>query len=411
MARPERLTVWLHDLPVAEIERGRRGRIRLSYTDVAYGRFPLNTPILSCAVPLSHTPQDAAAFIDGVLPEGDHRRLLAERARIPAHDSFGLIARYGRDIAGAAQFLPDGADLRTSQDWALEELDSRQLSHIVADLPANPLAIVDESELSLAGLQNKMLLVRLGDEGWARPLHGRPSTHILKRDSDRHIGIIAAERDGLALARHTGLTDVEAWVERYGDYDCLIVQRFDRIVEGGEVTARIHQEDACQALGLPATRKYEIHHGGGGPTLAQIAGLLDEHAADPVRQLDRLAAVAAFTVIIGNADCHGKNIAFLHDVDGHIRLSPLYDTVPTVLWPSLRTEPAMALGGAVSAGGMNLAAIEREAKEWRHNPDSAAAAASESAERLVDAVNANIIDPDGLLARQVVETAKRFQTS
>ena len=60
---------------------------------------------------------------------------------------------------------------------------------------------------------------------------------------------------------------------------------------------------------------------------------------------------------------------------------------------------------------MNLAAIEREAKEWRHNPDSAAAAASEYAERLVDAVSANIIDPDGLLARQVVETAKRFQTS
>ena len=189
MARPERLTVWLHDLPVAEIERGRRGRIRLSYTDVAYGRFPLNTPILSCAVPLSHTPQDAAAFIDGVLPEGDHRRLLAERARIPAHDSFGLIARYGRDIAGAAQFLPDGADLRTSKDWALEELDARQLGQVVADLPANPLAIVDESELSLAGLQNKMLLVRLGDDGWGAPaarpaIDARPQTR--QRPSHRH---------------------------------------------------------------------------------------------------------------------------------------------------------------------------------------------------------------------------------
>lgn len=225
------------------------------------------------------------------VPEGDYRRWLAERARILATDSFGLIKHYGRDIAGAVQFLPEGEHPADDAHWAIESLASDQLDQMVADLPLNPFAIIDESELSLPGLRAKMLLVAQGDGAWARPLGGRPSTHILKRDSDRHPGVVAAECDALALSRHVGLTTVNAHIERHGDYDCILVERFDRVIDdAGNVTGRVHQEDACQALGLAPTQKYELHHGGGGPTFQQVAALIDRYSGAPAAELDELTA-------------------------------------------------------------------------------------------------------------------------
>ncbi len=412
MPEVERLRVWIHDQAVGSIERDKMGEVRLRYSDTVRGSQPFNTPVLSCSLLLSTKQMKATAFVDGLLPEGDYRRWLAERARILATDSFGLIKHYGRDIAGAVQFLPEGEHPVDDAHWAIESLASDQLNQMIADLPLNPFAIIDESELSLAGLQAKMLLVAQGDGTWARPLGGRPSTHILKRDSDRHPGVVAAECDALALARHVGLTTVNAHVERHGDYDCILVERFDRVIDdAGNVTGRVHQEDACQALGLSPLQKYELHHGGGGPTFQQVASLLDRYAADPVGELDRLAAVAAFTAIIGNADAHGKNTAFIIERNGSIRLTPLYDTVPTVLFPRLRAEAAMTLGGAVTFGGMNLAAIEREATRWHHSPKSAAAAATECADRMLDALDSDLIDPAGRLAKQVRKAARRFLPS
>ncbi len=53
--------------------------------------------------------------------------------------------------------------------------------------------------------------------------------------------------------------------------------------------------------------------------------------------------MVAFTVTIGNADAHGKNLGFVHRQPGAVSLAPLYDTVPTVLWPNLRTRRAMTV--------------------------------------------------------------------
>jgi serine/threonine-protein kinase HipA len=413
VAEADRLIAWLHDEPVAELVRNKRrlDRIDLHYDVSAIELLPLNTPVLSCSLPLSRSRLDATAFVDGVLPEGEVRRYLAERARLASHDSFGLIAHYGRDIAGAVQFIPAGQDATAEARWSAEALDDHDLDELVVGLPTNPLAIVDESELSLAGLQNKMLLVRLGQQ-WGRPLGGKPSTHILKRDHSDYRGIVAAECEALAIARRIGLTTVDAWIESHGGFDCLIVERFDRVVdENGTVVGRVHQEDSCQALGLPASRKYEIHHGGGGPELSQIASLLDRYAADPLGQLDRLAEVATYTIIIGNADAHGKNTAFLLDRDGTIELAPLYDTVPTVLWPTLRREAAMTIGGAVGLDSMNLATIEREARRWQHSPVSARASATRCAEAMRNAVGNSVIDPDGRLAARVMSASETFLAS
>ena len=63
--------------------------------------YSVNVPLLSCSFPVRKGRFNATAFFDGVLPEGQHRATLAARAGVAAQDTFGLLARYGRDVAGA----------------------------------------------------------------------------------------------------------------------------------------------------------------------------------------------------------------------------------------------------------------------------------------------------------------------
>nr|AGC71297.1 HipA-like protein [uncultured bacterium A1Q1_fos_515] len=107
------------------------------------------------------------------------------------------------------------------------------------------------------------------------------------------------------------------------------------------------QTDCCQALGVDIDSqqgrgKYERL---GGPTFARIADLCERHG-DPTTALQDLLRHAVFTWVIGNGDAHGKNVSLLIDVPtGHVELAPLYDTVPTALWPQLRPTAAMSVNG------------------------------------------------------------------
>ncbi len=66
--------------------------------------------------------------------------------------------------------------------------------------------------------------------------------------------------------------------------------------------ARIHQEDFCQAMGLPVDRKYQIK---GGPGFSQCRSLIDEYLSAEIRS--EMAFVLVFNALIGNHDAHGKN--------------------------------------------------------------------------------------------------------
>ena len=404
--RPNTLWVWRDGTPIAELSDQGGVGVQGRYRPEALDAHPINTPLLSCSLPLRGGTFDATAFFDGTLPEGTFRAELAARARVTAQDTFGLLARYGRDILGAL-VVADPVQGRPGETGGVLELDDDDLAEEVAQLPERPLGIHDDSELSLPGLQDKMLLVALGGGRWGRPLGGKPSTHILKLDHRVHRGVVAAEADGLALARACGLTSVDTEIRTFAGIDSLIVSRFDRAVLPGGDVVRVHQEDSCQALGRPPTTKYELRHGGGGPEVEEVARLLDTYAADPLTELDRLAAVATFTALIGNADAHGKNVSFLHPGPGEIRLAPLYDTVPTVLWPKLTAEAAMTIGGLVNLEKVDQEAVAREARRWRHSPTRAVSAARTVAAELLVAVDTSI-DSDGPLAKVVRSRAERF---
>ena len=52
--------------------------------------------------------------------------------------------------------------------------------------------------LTLGGVQNKLLLARLGDR-WHLPIDGATSTHILKPEPERYPGLAVAEAWSLAV--------------------------------------------------------------------------------------------------------------------------------------------------------------------------------------------------------------------
>jgi serine/threonine-protein kinase HipA len=399
--------IWLRGERVAELEQPRWPQVRVRYTQEALDRWPLNSPVLSCSLPLERRPRDATAFCVGLLPEGQALESMAARAKLAVNDTFGLLERYGRDVAGALVISMEPPEER---EGGVERYDGDGLAEGVEDLEEHPLGTHDDSELSLAGIQDKLLLVRLSDGSWGRPTGGRPSTHILKREDRRFPGLIEAEAECLALARAVSLTTIEAETLELGDWRCMIVSRFDRDEADG-VVRRVHQEDLCQALGIDpagAGRRAKYEQPGRGPSLRQLAGLLDAYSVDPSAELDRLVAIVAFTVSIGNADAHGKNLALLHPDAETISLAPLYDTVPTALWPKLRREAAMAIGGQPILDDVGIEDIAREARLWPHPPERTREVARSTVEALLEAVEENVIPGQSDVARWVQERGRRL---
>lgn len=98
-------------------------------------------------------------------------------AKLATNDLAGLLARFGHDIAGALVIVAEGDDLSPA-NAAIEECSARKLDEAVASLSDNPLGLCEDSELSIAGIQDKLRLVELEGGGWGRPVHGYPSTRI-----------------------------------------------------------------------------------------------------------------------------------------------------------------------------------------------------------------------------------------
>jgi serine/threonine-protein kinase HipA len=313
---------------------------------------------------------------------------MAALANVTAVDVLGMLARFGRDVAGAVVVAPPDTDAPATREGHAVRYAEGELARAVADLDDHPLGLYEDSELSIAGIQDKMLLVER-DDGWGRPVHGYPSTHILKVDDRVHTGLVRAEHECLSLARAVGLDAARTRLLRVGDADCIVVDRFDRKPGRGNPAQRLHCEDACQALGVDpeAARgraKYESY---GGPSLRDIAAVLESFAADPESGLLALLERVVFTVAIGDADAHGKNLALMHDRPGTIRLAPLFDCVPTALWPALRTDAAMLIGGVRDLRRVRVNDIVHEATSWGLSRTTSAAAAARVLEALAGGID------------------------
>ncbi len=292
------LAVWLYGERVALIHRD-RGRPRLAYTSEALARYTLGTPLLSLSLPVVNRlyPQGVVRpFIDGLLPEGESRTSIARDVGVLAADTYGLIRELGRDCAGAIVIQPadDPAPPEATTTTA-EALDPEEIEALVSNLRSAPLGAGGRVRISLAGIQEKLLLTRMRDGAWGRPVDGTPSTHILKPEIAAYPNTVENEAFCMRVAKHLGLDVAHVETTEVAARKLLIVERYDRTVGADGSVERIHQEDFCQATGTAPDTKYEED---GGPSLRQIAGILQSVAA--ADSLVRLLRAVTVNVLIGN---------------------------------------------------------------------------------------------------------------
>jgi len=287
-------------------------------------------------------PIESRAFFDGLLPEESRRTEIARELRVDSNDSYALLAEIGRDCAGAVVIAPEGEEIGP-RDGSVAWLTNDELVELVERLPTRPLGVSREGRrmrLSLAGVQRKLTLIRSGSGQFGEPQADAPSTHLIKPQyGEEYPDLAYNEMFCMRVAKCAGLPVAETELVRIADRPCLLSKRFDRSSDG-TATTRLHQEDLCQALGIPSTLKSQEH---GGPGFRQLRELLLDvgRGAD----IETLVRAATCNFVLANSDAHGKNFAILFAELGR-RLAPLYDIVCTAVY-DLDPVMAMSIGDAV----------------------------------------------------------------
>jgi serine/threonine-protein kinase HipA len=391
----EALAIWLYGQHVARVEQhGPKKRLRLLYTEEALATYEGGTPLLSLALPLTRDRYPNAvttAFLDGLLPEGEPRRAVAADLDLLASDVFGLIAGLGKDCAGALVVQPEGdsAPAMNSTSSA-QPLTDDDLANLVANLRSAPLGVDRDVRVSLAGVQEKLLLTRMLDGAWGRPVDGTPSTHILKPQIERFPHTVENEAFCMRVAQHLGIGVARVDTIDVDGSAVLVVERYDRLVDADGTVHRIHQEDFCQALGLPPSKKYEQD---AGPSLGRLARVL-QGVAEP-SAVHTLLQTVTLNIALGNCDAHGKNFSLLHAPSGVVRLAPLYDLLSTRFYPT-DDKLAMYVDTVEKADRVTPERIVNEARTWGVPRAGAEATVFELLGRLPEAISVAAAETPGL---------------
>ena len=354
------LAVWLYGERIAIVARERE-RPRLVYTEEALRRYALGTPLLSLSLPVGNRryPQGIVRpFLDGLLPEGESRNSIARDVGVRPGDTYGLIQELGRDCAGAVVIQPveDPPPPQPTTTTA-ERLGPAEIDALVRELPSAPLGAGGRVRVSLAGVQEKLVLTRMPDGSWGRPVDGTPSTHILKPEIAAYPQTVENEAFCMRIAKHLGLDVAGVETTEIAKRKLLVVERYDRVVSADGSVERIHQEDFCQALGIDPEAKYEED---GGPSLRRVADILQSVAAP--NSLEKLLQAVTLNVLLGNGDAHGKNFSLLHHASGALTLAPLYDLMSTLYYGDDRL--AMYIDSVQRTDRVTSQRIVKEAAGW-----------------------------------------------
>lgn len=414
------LIALLSGQEVGRITRDGRGRLTFVYAEdwrQARGAYPLSLSMPLAAAEHGHKPVEA--FLWGLLP--DNAAVLdrwARRFQVSARNPFALISHVGEDCAGAVQFarserLDEVIGHGPSEiDWLDEAGVAERLRALRADHAAWRIPR-DTGQFSLAGAQPKTAL--LYENGrWGVPSGRTPTTHILKPPTGEFDGHAENEHVCMRLAAALGLITANSRVMRFEDQVAIVIERYDR-QRTDAALIRVHQEDACQALAVLPTMKYENE---GGPGARAIVELIRTFSGRPEEDVWRFVDALAFNWLIGGTDAHAKNYSMLIGEGGRSRLAPLYD-IASILpygFDLQKIRSAMKIGGAYRMRDIGARQWREQAKDLRLDADVLIPRIRDFARRIPDALTdvCRAAEADGLdhplverLSGMIIERAQR----
>ena len=102
-----------------------------------------------------------------------------------------------------------------------------------------------------------------------------------------------------------------------------------------------------------------------------------------------------FNFIVGNADAHAKNFSIIYR-NGGSSLAPLYDTLSTVVYPSLTSRMAMSIGGAWEFNDVTVESFDAFALKCDINPKFVRERIAKIADGLAPALDDTAVDLESL---------------
>ena len=327
-----------------------------------FTEYQLSSTIMSLAIPLNlqytiAQKKRIGNFFAELLPEGRNYEWLAQSLTYEERNIYGMLRRYGKDIAGALTIY-DPDDPASTEKAKAEPVDEKMVRYLMENMPLAALANSPKSgKTSLGGVQGKIVLAKKS-KIWHRVHYGYPSTHIIKPLVQEHPTMIYDEAFCMQMAQNSGLTKHPVWIENFDGIDALVIERYDRNKDAkGD---RLHQEDFNQVLGARGSEKYQEY--GGKVSAKRIAQTLARFGNNT--DVKGFASQLLFAIAIGNLDMHAKNISILHYPDESIRLAPTYDQVP-LRHQNTDGKMALAIGGVYGHANISLSDITAELISWQ----------------------------------------------
>ena len=255
-------------------------------------------------------------FFSNLLPEGEMRNYLGERANVNPDREFFLLWVLGQDLSGAVTVEPADGEA----------------------LPPNVNAPADDEEpqkegalrFSLAGVQLKFSGVKNTSGGLTVPVSGAGGSWIVKLPSSRFDYVPENEFSMMEMARKIGMDvpetslidikDIEnipTGIEQFGN-QAFVIKRFDRNDDG----TLVHIEDFAQIFGVRPVDKYKK------ATMRRIANVIGIEGRES--DIEEFIRRLVFNALIGNADMHLKNWSLIYKDPQTPSISPAYDFVSTI---------------------------------------------------------------------------------
>lgn len=350
------LDVRFEDQLVGQIERKSANILEITFRYArdwleSHAPFPI-----SLTMPLGRdefSPQVTYPWFMNLLPEGRALQILGALLKTAELDVFAMLEEMGGDLPGALKIRRAGATAAQHQP-GIRPLSEHELADCIRALPERPVLAGSEGiTMSLAGVQDKLPVIRLKTGQLALPTYGMASTHILKPMNKKFRDSVQNEAYCLILAKAVGLRSVPVAIGRAEEFDYLLVQRYDRKIDGKAIR-RTHQEDFCQALGFPPYLKYEWNRevGRHGPSASDCMKVL---ASAPNSAINRMRFLDAmlFSILVGNSDAHSKNYSLLLGPEGIVEMAPTYDVLCSDIYPNVTKNLAMKIAGKQRGGHLH----------------------------------------------------------